>query len=96
MEPGITLKTRTSLFNASRTRQGHRTRTDPADDPKTILAAHSAREESIDSAERIHFPVAAPDNEGAREGAERGRGGRRPFIMGKYLPGENECRNSIA
>ena len=81
----------------SRSRQGHRI--DLGDDPKTILAAHSVRsvgrEESIESAERIHFPAAAPD-ERAREGAERGRGGRRPFIMGKYLPGENECRNSIA
>ena len=77
----------------SRTRQGHRT--DPGDDPKTILAAHSVRsvrrEESIESAERIHFPVAAPDNERGSEGAEQ-RGGHRDGGGGGRLLWENICR----
>ena len=59
----------------------------------------------IPSADRINFPV-PPNNERGRTGEGRTQIGhrrhrpRRPFIMGKYFPGENECRsrrrNSIA
>ena len=63
------IETRTSLFDASPAKKSHTRIYKDSDDPKTILAAHSVRsvgrEESIESAERIHFPVAAPDNERA-------------------------------